>query len=82
MVMFPFSFPSIHSFSSLCHYQEVDPRWSEYQSRFSSLLQWSRQHTGLMANKNFPQNPVELKVSMCSVFTSFITFIQFIVACL
>lgn len=46
----------------LCH-QEVDHRWSEYQSRFSSLLQWSRQHTALMANKNFPQNPVELKVS-------------------
>ncbi|XP_073339006.1 microtubule-actin cross-linking factor 1 [Pagrus major] len=40
---------------------EVDQRWSEYQSRFSSLLQWSRQHTALMANKNFPQNPVELK---------------------
>uniref|UniRef100_A0A8D0A9A9 Microtubule actin crosslinking factor 1 n=1 Tax=Sander lucioperca TaxID=283035 RepID=A0A8D0A9A9_SANLU len=41
--------------------QEVDQRWSEYQSRFSSLLQWSRQHTALMANKNFPLNPVELK---------------------
>ncbi|XP_060914959.1 microtubule-actin cross-linking factor 1 isoform X2 [Labrus mixtus] len=40
---------------------EVDQRWSEYQSRFSSLLQWSRQHTALMANKNFPQNPVDLK---------------------
>jgi len=43
--------------------QEVAPRWSEYQSRFSSLLQWSRQHTALMADKTFPQNPVELKVS-------------------
>lgn len=40
---------------------EVDQRWAEYQSRFSSLLQWSRQHMVLMANKNFPQNPVELK---------------------
>lgn len=46
----------------LLHQQEVDQRWSDYQSRFSSLLQWSRQHTALMANKNFPQNPVELKV--------------------
>ncbi|TDH03803.1 hypothetical protein EPR50_G00145770 [Perca flavescens] len=43
------------------HLNEVDQRWSEYQSRFSSLLQWSRQHTALMANKNFPLNPVELK---------------------
>lgn len=49
----------------LClHGQDVDQRWSEYQSRFSSLLQWSRQHTALMANKSFPHNPVELKVSM------------------
>ncbi|XP_072532164.1 microtubule-actin cross-linking factor 1 isoform X11 [Salminus brasiliensis] len=40
---------------------EVDQRWAEYQSRFSSLLQWTRQHTALMANKSFPQNPVELK---------------------
>ncbi|MCI4392014.1 hypothetical protein PGIGA_G00141030 [Pangasianodon gigas] len=41
--------------------QEVDQRWAEYQSHFSSLLQWTRQHMALMANKNFPQNPVELK---------------------
>lgn len=54
-------FLSLHLFSS--HHQEVDLHWSDYQSRFSSLLQWSRQHTALMANKNFPQNPVELKVS-------------------
>lgn len=47
----------------LCVSQDVDQRWAEYQSRFSSLLQWTRQHTSLMANKNFPQNPVELKVS-------------------
>ncbi|XP_058233494.1 microtubule-actin cross-linking factor 1 isoform X16 [Hemibagrus wyckioides] len=40
---------------------EVDQRWAEYQSHFSSLLQWTRQHTALMASKNFPQNPVELK---------------------
>uniref|UniRef100_A0A665WW59 Microtubule actin crosslinking factor 1 n=1 Tax=Echeneis naucrates TaxID=173247 RepID=A0A665WW59_ECHNA len=49
--------------TNICHdlYREVDQHWSEYQSRFSSLLQWSRQHRALMANKNFPQNPVELK---------------------
>ncbi|XP_061123847.1 microtubule-actin cross-linking factor 1 isoform X18 [Syngnathus typhle] len=40
---------------------EVDQRWSEYQSKFLSLLQWSRQQTAIMANRNFPQNPVELK---------------------
>uniref|UniRef100_A0A1A8EJA6 Microtubule-actin crosslinking factor 1 n=2 Tax=Nothobranchius korthausae TaxID=1143690 RepID=A0A1A8EJA6_9TELE len=40
---------------------DVDQRWSEYQSRFLSLLQWSRQQTAIMADKNFPQNPMELK---------------------
>ncbi|XP_049458909.1 microtubule-actin cross-linking factor 1 isoform X15 [Epinephelus fuscoguttatus] len=55
------AFPKIPEGGEGIAAQEVDQRWSEYQSRFSSLLQWSRQHTALMANKNFPQNPVELK---------------------
>lgn len=74
------------SYYPLCH-QEVDHRWSEYQSRFSSLLQWSRQHTVLMANKNFPQNPVELKVSAyffppLKSFIFFIICMQFLIASL
>ncbi|XP_047185982.1 microtubule-actin cross-linking factor 1 isoform X7 [Scophthalmus maximus] len=55
------AFPKIPEGGEGIAAHEVDPRWSEYQSRFSSLLQWSRQQTALMANKNFPQNPVELK---------------------
>lgn len=55
------AFPKIPEGGEGIGANEVDQRWSEYQSRFSSLLQWSRQHTALMANKNFPQNPVELK---------------------
>ncbi|XP_075995247.1 microtubule-actin cross-linking factor 1 isoform X3 [Genypterus blacodes] len=55
------AFPKIPEGGEGITANEVDHRWSEYQSRFSSLLQWSRQHTALMANKNFPQNPVELK---------------------
>ncbi|XP_030596509.1 LOW QUALITY PROTEIN: microtubule-actin cross-linking factor 1 [Archocentrus centrarchus] len=55
------AFPKIPEGGEGIAAHEVDQRWSEYQSRFSSLLQWSRQHTVLMANKNFPQNPVELK---------------------
>ncbi|CAK6977081.1 microtubule-actin cross-linking factor 1 isoform X1 [Scomber scombrus] len=55
------AFPKIPEGGEGIAAQEVDQRWSEYQSRFTSLLQWSRQHTALMANKNFPQNPVELK---------------------
>ncbi|XP_040910092.1 microtubule-actin cross-linking factor 1 isoform X11 [Toxotes jaculatrix] len=55
------AFPKIPEGGEGIAAHEVDQRWSEYQSRFSSLLQWSRQHTALMANKNFPPNPVELK---------------------
>ncbi|XP_074542218.1 microtubule-actin cross-linking factor 1, isoforms 1/2/3/4 [Halichoeres trimaculatus] len=55
------AFPKIPEGGEGISANEVDQRWAEYQSRFSSLLQWSRQHTALMANKNFPQNPVELK---------------------
>ncbi|XP_062265327.1 microtubule-actin cross-linking factor 1 isoform X4 [Platichthys flesus] len=55
------AFPKIPEGGEGIAAHEVDQRWTEYQSRFSSLLQWSRQHTVLMANKNFPQNPVELK---------------------
>lgn len=42
--------------------QEVDSRWLEYQSRVESLISWIKQHTILMSDKSFPQNPVELKV--------------------
>uniref|UniRef100_A0A3Q3VRT8 Uncharacterized protein n=1 Tax=Mola mola TaxID=94237 RepID=A0A3Q3VRT8_MOLML len=55
------AFPKIPEGGEGIAANDVDKRWSEYQSRFSSLLQWSRQHTTLMAKKNFPQNPVELK---------------------
>ncbi|XP_019367899.1 PREDICTED: microtubule-actin cross-linking factor 1 isoform X15 [Gavialis gangeticus] len=40
---------------------EVDSRWLEYQNRVDSLLSWIKQHTILMSDKSFPQNPVELK---------------------
>ncbi|XP_036411412.1 microtubule-actin cross-linking factor 1 [Megalops cyprinoides] len=55
------AFPKIPEGGEGIAAHEVDQRWLEYQSRFSHLLQWTRQHTLLMADKNFPQNPVELK---------------------
>uniref|UniRef100_A0A1A8DWI0 Microtubule-actin crosslinking factor 1 n=1 Tax=Nothobranchius kadleci TaxID=1051664 RepID=A0A1A8DWI0_NOTKA len=55
------AFPKIPEGGDGIAANEVDQRWSEYQSRFLSLLQWSRQQTAIMADKNFPQNPVELK---------------------
>uniref|UniRef100_A0A4W5PVB9 Microtubule actin crosslinking factor 1 n=1 Tax=Hucho hucho TaxID=62062 RepID=A0A4W5PVB9_9TELE len=55
------AFPKIPEGGEGIAAHEVDHRWAEYRSRFSTLLQWSRQHKALMANKNFPLNPVELK---------------------
>ncbi|KAJ8384944.1 hypothetical protein AAFF_G00196100 [Aldrovandia affinis] len=55
------AFPKIPEGGEGIAAHEVDQRWAEYQARFSTLLQWTRQHTLLMADKNFPQNPVELK---------------------
>ncbi|XP_030395113.1 microtubule-actin cross-linking factor 1 isoform X18 [Gopherus evgoodei] len=40
---------------------EVDSRWLEYQNRVDSLIPWIKQHTILMSDTSFPQNPVELK---------------------
>ncbi|XP_064381197.1 microtubule-actin cross-linking factor 1 isoform X7 [Dromaius novaehollandiae] len=40
---------------------EVDSRWLEYQNHLESLISWMKQHTILMSDKSFPQNPVELK---------------------
>ncbi|XP_054854824.1 microtubule-actin cross-linking factor 1 isoform X7 [Eublepharis macularius] len=40
---------------------EVDTRWLEYQNHVESLISWIKQHTIMMSDKSFPQNPVELK---------------------
>uniref|UniRef100_H3AVM2 Microtubule actin crosslinking factor 1 n=1 Tax=Latimeria chalumnae TaxID=7897 RepID=H3AVM2_LATCH len=40
---------------------DIEFKWQEYQNRVDFLLQWVRQHTILMSEKSFPQNPVELK---------------------
>ncbi|KAI7798683.1 putative microtubule-actin cross-linking factor 1 [Triplophysa rosa] len=55
------AFPKIPEGGEGISAHDVGQRWAEYQSGFSSLLQWTRQHTALMANRLFPHNPVELK---------------------
>ncbi|XP_062995874.1 microtubule-actin cross-linking factor 1 isoform X2 [Elgaria multicarinata webbii] len=40
---------------------EVDTRWLEYQNHVETLISWIKQHTIMMSDKSFPQNPVELK---------------------
>ncbi|KAM6427631.1 microtubule-actin cross-linking factor 1 isoform 6-T6 [Liasis olivaceus] len=40
---------------------EVDTKWLEYQMCVETLISWIKQHTILMSDKSFPQNPVKLK---------------------
>ncbi|XP_042296325.1 microtubule-actin cross-linking factor 1 isoform X12 [Sceloporus undulatus] len=40
---------------------EVETRWLEYQNHVETLISWIKQHTIMMSDKSFPQNPVELK---------------------
>ncbi|MBN3307540.1 MACF1 factor, partial [Amia calva] len=55
------AFPKVPESGDGIGAHEVDQRWAEYQTRFSALQQWTRQNTARMADKNFTQNPVELK---------------------
>ncbi|XP_066573304.1 microtubule-actin cross-linking factor 1 isoform X12 [Amia ocellicauda] len=55
------AFPKVPESGDGIGAHEVDQRWAEYQTRFSVLQQWTRQNTARMADKNFTQNPVELK---------------------
>ncbi|XP_074190545.1 microtubule-actin cross-linking factor 1 isoform X19 [Rhinolophus sinicus] len=55
------AFPKVPEGGEGINATEVDSRWQEYQSRVDSLIPWIKQHTILMSDKTFPQNPVELK---------------------
>ncbi|XP_027720437.1 microtubule-actin cross-linking factor 1 isoform X3 [Vombatus ursinus] len=55
------AFPKVPEGGEGINATEVDSRWQEYQNRVDSLIPWIKQHTMLMSDKSFPQNPVELK---------------------
>jgi len=42
--------------------QDVDIKWVEYQNMVMYLSQWIKHNVTVMADRNFPSNPVELKV--------------------
>lgn len=42
--------------------QDVDIKWVEYQNMIKYLSQWIRHNVGIMSDRSFPNNPVELKV--------------------
>ncbi|XP_078536890.1 microtubule-actin cross-linking factor 1 isoform X2 [Lissotriton helveticus] len=55
------AFPKVPEGAEGISATEVDTRWQEYQNRVDSLIGWIKQHTILMSDKSFPQNPIELK---------------------
>lgn len=43
-------------------FQDVDVKWVEYQNMVNYLSQWIKHNVTVMSDRNFPCNPVELKV--------------------
>lgn len=48
--------------------QDVDIKWVEYQNMVMYLSQWIKHNVTVMADRNFPSNPVELKVRCLTIF--------------
>lgn len=42
--------------------QDVDIKWVEYQNMVKYLSQWIKHNVTVMSDRNFPSNPVDLKV--------------------
>ncbi|XP_037321359.2 dystonin isoform X18 [Pungitius pungitius] len=49
---------------------DVDIKWVEYQNMIKYLSQWIRHNVGIMSDRSFPNNPVELK----ALYTQYLQF--------
>ncbi|XP_059374124.1 dystonin-like isoform X2 [Carassius carassius] len=49
---------------------DVDVKWVEYQNMVKYLSQWIKHNVTVMADRNFPSNPVELK----ALYTQYLQF--------
>ncbi|XP_052330106.1 dystonin-like isoform X21 [Oncorhynchus keta] len=49
---------------------DVDIKWVEYQNMVNYLIQWIKHNVGLMSDRAFPNNPVELK----ALYTQYLQF--------
>uniref|UniRef100_A0A4W5L9A8 Dystonin n=1 Tax=Hucho hucho TaxID=62062 RepID=A0A4W5L9A8_9TELE len=49
---------------------DVDIKWVEYQNMVNYLSQWIKHNVGLMSDRAFPNNPVELK----ALYTQYLQF--------
>lgn len=52
-------------------FQDVDIKWVEYQNMVMYLSQWIKHNVTVMSDRNFPSNPVELKVRCLTILSCF-----------
>ncbi|KAL8172744.1 UNVERIFIED_CONTAM: hypothetical protein K2H54_016083 [Gekko kuhli] len=61
------AFPKVPEGGEGINANDVEVKWVEYQNMVNYLIQWIRHHAAIMADRAFPNNPVELKVGFDSV---------------
>ncbi|XP_077164500.1 dystonin isoform X25 [Paroedura picta] len=55
------AFPKVPEGGEGISANDVEVKWVEYQNMVNYLIQWIRHHATIMADRMFPNNPVELK---------------------
>ncbi|XP_015263784.1 PREDICTED: dystonin isoform X2 [Gekko japonicus] len=55
------AFPKVPEGGEGISANDVEVKWVEYQNMVNYLIQWIRHHATIMADRSFPNNPVELK---------------------
>uniref|UniRef100_A0A8D0BYN7 Dystonin n=1 Tax=Salvator merianae TaxID=96440 RepID=A0A8D0BYN7_SALMN len=55
------AFPKVPEGGEGISAHDVEVKWVEYQNMVNYLIQWIRHHATMMADRAFPNNPVELK---------------------
>ncbi|XP_044277500.1 dystonin isoform X21 [Varanus komodoensis] len=55
------AFPKVPEGGEGISAHDVEVKWVEYQNMVNYLIQWIRHHATIMADRVFPNNPVELK---------------------
>ncbi|KAM8858982.1 dystonin isoform 4-T4 [Spinachia spinachia] len=64
------AFPKVPDGVDGINANDVDIKWIEYQNMIKYLSQWIRHNVGIMSDRSFPNNPVELK----ALYTQYLQF--------
>ncbi|KAL0964650.1 hypothetical protein UPYG_G00327030 [Umbra pygmaea] len=63
-------FPKVPDGADGVNANDVDIKWVEYQNMVNYLSQWIKHNVGVMSDRAFPNNPVELK----ALYTQYLQF--------